>query len=95
MGRVLREQDRLGFEIGQQAFAPAFAAKARLLEAAKGDVEIGTESVLADSAGTLSQNVFRFDSALPFGGFKQSGLGREGGKEGLASCTELKAIMLA
>jgi acyl-CoA reductase-like NAD-dependent aldehyde dehydrogenase len=45
-------------------------------------------------AGTLSQNVFRFDSALPFGGFKQSGLGREGGKEGLASCTELKAIML-
>jgi len=46
-------------------------------------------------AGTLSQNVFRFDSALPFGGFKQSGLGREGGREGLASCTELKAIMLA
>jgi acyl-CoA reductase-like NAD-dependent aldehyde dehydrogenase len=46
-------------------------------------------------AGTISQNVFRFDSALPFGGFKQSGLGREGGKEGLASCTELKAIMLA
>ena len=45
--------------------------------------------------GTVSQNVFRFDSALPFGGFKQSGLGREGGREGLASCTELKSIMLA
>jgi aldehyde dehydrogenase (NAD+) len=45
--------------------------------------------------GTVSQNVFRFDSALPFGGFNQSGLGREGGREGLASCTELKAIMLA
>jgi len=44
--------------------------------------------------GTVSQNVFRFDSALPFGGFKQSGLGREGGREGLESCTELKAIML-
>jgi aldehyde dehydrogenase (NAD+) len=45
--------------------------------------------------GTVSQNVFRFDSALPFGGFKQSGLGREGGREGLAGCTELKSIMLA
>jgi len=46
-------------------------------------------------AGTISQNIFRFDSALPFGGFKQSGLGREGGTEGLAGCTELKSIMLA
>ena len=46
-------------------------------------------------AGTVSQNVFRFDSALPFGGFKQSGLGREGGREGLAGCTELKSIRLA
>jgi aldehyde dehydrogenase (NAD+) len=45
--------------------------------------------------GTVSQNVFRFDTALPFGGFKQSGLGREGGREGLAGYTELKSILLA
>jgi aldehyde dehydrogenase (NAD+) len=44
--------------------------------------------------GTISQNMFRFDSALPFGGFKQSGLGREGGREGLATYTELKAVIL-
>ncbi len=44
--------------------------------------------------GTFTQNIFRFDPSLPFGGFKQSGLGREGGTEGLASFTELKSILL-
>ena len=44
--------------------------------------------------GTMSQNAFRFDTALPFGGFKQSGVGREGGPEGQATYTELKSIIL-
>ena len=44
--------------------------------------------------GTFSQNRFRFDPGLPFGGFKQSGLGREGGREGLASFTEFKSVLL-
>jgi aldehyde dehydrogenase (NAD+) len=44
--------------------------------------------------GTFTQNVFRFDPSLPFGGFKDSGLGREGGTEGLGSFTELKSILL-
>ena len=44
--------------------------------------------------GTISQNAFRFDTSLPFGGFKQSGLGREGGREGMGTYTELKAIIL-
>jgi len=45
--------------------------------------------------GTVAHNGFRFDPALPFGGFKQSGIGREGGEAGLASFTELKSILLA
>jgi acyl-CoA reductase-like NAD-dependent aldehyde dehydrogenase len=44
--------------------------------------------------GTFSQNIFRFDPSLPFGGFKQSGIGREGGLEGLSSYTELKSVLL-
>ncbi|HSW13296.1 MAG TPA: aldehyde dehydrogenase family protein, partial [Solimonas sp.] len=45
-------------------------------------------------AGTLSQNSFRFDPSLPFGGFKHSGIGREGGQEGLAAYTEYKSMLL-
>jgi acyl-CoA reductase-like NAD-dependent aldehyde dehydrogenase len=45
-------------------------------------------------AGALTQNGFRMDTLLPFGGFKQSGIGREGGAAGLASYTELKTILL-
>lgn len=44
--------------------------------------------------GTMTQNGFRFDSALPFGGFKQSGTGREGGIEGLIGFTEQKSLIL-
>lgn len=43
---------------------------------------------------TFSNNVFRFDPSLPFGGIKDSGVGREGGAEGLASYIELKSILL-
>lgn len=44
--------------------------------------------------GTVCHNAFRFDPYLPFGGFKQSGIGREGGAAGLASYTEIKSILL-
>lgn len=44
--------------------------------------------------GTITQNIFRFDPSLPFGGFKQSGIGREGGIEAISSYTELKSILL-
>ncbi|MGX7896057.1 aldehyde dehydrogenase [Tsuneonella sp. HG222] len=44
--------------------------------------------------GTVCHNAFRFDPYLPFGGFKQSGVGREGGIEGVMSYTELKSILL-
>lgn len=34
------------------------------------------------------------DPALPFGGFKQSGFGREQGREGIEAYTELKTVII-
>jgi betaine-aldehyde dehydrogenase len=45
-------------------------------------------------SGTVGQNLFRSDFGIAFGGFKQSGLGREGGVEGLLPFLESKTIIL-
>jgi aldehyde dehydrogenase (NAD+) len=45
-------------------------------------------------AGTVGHNSFRTDLGIAFGGFKQSGLGREGGKEGLVHFLETKTVIL-
>jgi len=44
--------------------------------------------------GVFGQNGLRMDFGLPYGGFKQSGVGREGGIEGLAAYLETKTILL-
>ena len=44
--------------------------------------------------GFFGQNGMKMDYTLPFGGFKQSGIGREGGAEGFASYLEEKTILL-
>jgi acyl-CoA reductase-like NAD-dependent aldehyde dehydrogenase len=41
-------------------------------------------------SGTVGHNAFRTDFGMAFGGFKQSGIGREGGKEGLLPFLETK-----
>jgi acyl-CoA reductase-like NAD-dependent aldehyde dehydrogenase len=44
--------------------------------------------------GGVGQNGMRLDFGLPFGGFKQSGIGREGGPEGLLPYLETKTILI-
>ncbi len=44
--------------------------------------------------GTMAQNGLKFDFSIAFGGFKQSGIGREGGREGIRPYLELKTIIL-
>jgi succinate-semialdehyde dehydrogenase/glutarate-semialdehyde dehydrogenase len=36
----------------------------------------------------------RYTHENPFGGFKESGLGREGGHEGIAEYTEVKSVVV-
>ncbi|QYY30041.1 aldehyde dehydrogenase [Cupriavidus pinatubonensis] len=46
-------------------------------------------------AGTVGHNGPRTDFSIGFGGFKQSGIGREGGVEGLTAFMESKTIVLS
>jgi acyl-CoA reductase-like NAD-dependent aldehyde dehydrogenase len=58
------------------------------------DVEAGYELARRVRTGTISVNAAVFDTTTPFGGFKQSGIGREGGPEGVEIYTELKSVHL-
>jgi aldehyde dehydrogenase (NAD+) len=44
--------------------------------------------------GTVAHNAFRIDFGIAFGGFKQSGIGREGGTEAISLYTEPKTVIL-
>ena len=57
--------------------------------------DIGKAHAIANSvrAGTVWVNCYDvFDAAAPFGGFKQSGIGRELGEYGLQQYTEVKTV---
>jgi acyl-CoA reductase-like NAD-dependent aldehyde dehydrogenase len=45
-------------------------------------------------SGTVGHNGFRTDFGIAFGGYKQSGIGREGGVEGLLPYLETKTVIL-
>ena len=45
-------------------------------------------------SGTVGHNGMRIDFDVAFGGFKQSGVGREGGREGLLPYLESKTVLL-
>ncbi|WP_441246332.1 aldehyde dehydrogenase [Kitasatospora sp. McL0602] len=58
------------------------------------DVERGLDLARQVRTGTFSVNTFSIDYLGPFGGYKQSGLGREFGPEGLEAYLESKTIAL-
>jgi acyl-CoA reductase-like NAD-dependent aldehyde dehydrogenase len=58
------------------------------------DPEAAYRIARAVRTGFVGQNGMKMDYTLPFGGFKQSGIGREGGAEGFASYLEEKTILL-
>ncbi|MEY9965448.1 aldehyde dehydrogenase (NAD+) [Streptacidiphilus sp. MAP12-16] len=58
------------------------------------DVEHGIDVARQVRTGTFSVNTFSLDFKGPFGGYKQSGIGREFGPEGLDSYLEAKTVHL-
>ncbi|TVX99308.1 aldehyde dehydrogenase [Mycolicibacterium porcinum] len=44
--------------------------------------------------GTYAVNMYAFDPGAPFGGFKNSGIGRENGPEGIDAYTQAKSVLL-
>ena len=58
------------------------------------DVERAREVAGRLRSGTVGHNAFRTDFGMAFGGFKQSGIGREGGIEGLLPFLETKSVIL-
>jgi aldehyde dehydrogenase (NAD+) len=58
------------------------------------DVRRAMRMTKAVKAGTVGVNGYQLEPNSPFGGFRQSGLGREGGRAAIESYTELKTVLL-
>jgi len=58
------------------------------------DIERAYATARELRSGTVGHNSFRTDFNIAFGGFKQSGIGREGGVEGLHPFLETKTLIL-
>ena len=59
-----------------------------------GDVDRAREVASLLRSGTVGHNALQSDFGIAFGGFKQSGIGREGGTEGLLPFLETKTVIL-
>ncbi|OBH50698.1 aldehyde dehydrogenase [Mycobacterium sp. E2479] len=57
------------------------------------DVQHGLDVAAAVRTGTYGINMYTLDIGAPFGGFKQSGIGREFGPEGLDEYVELQTLV--
>ena len=68
------------------------------LAAAVFSQDLGKTHYVANSlrAGTIWVNTYNtFSAAAPFGGYKESGIGRELGQYGLDNYTEVKTVTMA
>lgn len=79
----------------EEAIEVANAVDFGLSSAVFGNPEEAEEIAYQIKAGDVYLNSNGGSSELPFGGFKQSGVGREGGKFGLMEYLELKSIHTA
>jgi aldehyde dehydrogenase (NAD+) len=59
-----------------------------------GDVKRAFRVARALRGGLIGVNGFQLEPHVPFGGFKQSGLGREGGRSAFEAYTELKTVLV-
>jgi phenylacetaldehyde dehydrogenase len=59
------------------------------------DISIAHKLARRIKAGTVEINgAPPMQFSIPFGGFKQSGIGRENGREGVESMTEIKSVSI-
>jgi len=58
------------------------------------DVRRAMRMTRAIRAGTVGINGYQLEPNSPFGGFRQSGMGREGSRAAIESYTELKTVLL-
>ncbi len=59
-----------------------------------GDLKRAVRLARAIRAGTVGINGYQLEPHAAFGGYRQSGLGREGGRPAIESYTELKTVLL-
>jgi aldehyde dehydrogenase (NAD+) len=58
------------------------------------DIGRAMRTTKAIRAGTVGINGYQVEPHAAFGGFRQSGLGREGGRAAIESYTEIKTVLL-
>ena len=80
------------YQDGEQAIAMANDTEYGLSATISGDPAAAAKVAPRLRAGLVTINAWSGGGGAPFGGYKQSGNGREGGKYGLADFMEVKAI---
>jgi acyl-CoA reductase-like NAD-dependent aldehyde dehydrogenase len=81
LDRIIRDANATTYGLGAFVWTRDLAAAHRLARRLK--------------VGSVRVNGGGLDPALPFGGHKQSGWGRESGREGIEAYTELKSVMIS